>query len=237
MHLGDDEQLGILEVAPQLRAVGGFAHQVEFVAQIFGKLGDDFPRLEAAAFRPQLFEQDGGGVEEGQVMGDDRCNAGAQDFDCHFGAVRQLGEVHLGDGRGGDRLALEADEDFVHRLAVGGLQLGEGFGAGERRDTVLQPGQLFGDGRRQQVAAGGQHLAELDEDRPEGFERLAQAGAAGLGVGAAEAGEPGQPGQPTGRLVGENHLVEAVFQADGDDLDESEEAHGGRCEGKRGLCP
>jgi hypothetical protein len=48
----------------------------------------------------------------------------------------------------------------------------------KRRHAVLQQGQFVGDVGRQQVAPGRQHLAELDEDRPEVLQRLAQALAA-----------------------------------------------------------
>ena len=48
----------------------------------------------------------------------------------------------------------------------------------ERRHAVLQLGQFVGEVRRQQVAPRRQHLAELDEDRPEPLQALAQPHAA-----------------------------------------------------------
>jgi hypothetical protein len=42
----------------------------------------------------------------------------------------------------------------------------------------LQAGKFVGDILRQQVAPGRQHLAELDEDRTQSLQRLAQALAA-----------------------------------------------------------
>jgi len=44
----------------------------------------------------------------------------------------------------------------------------------ERRHAVLQFRQFVGDVGRHQIAPRGQHLAELDEDRPEVFQRLPQ---------------------------------------------------------------
>src|SRR5260221_24643 len=50
----------------------------------------------------------------------------------------------------------------------------------EGRHAVLQPGQLLGHVGRHQVAARGQHLAELHEDGPQLLQGLAQALAARL---------------------------------------------------------
>jgi hypothetical protein len=45
----------------------------------------------------------------------------------------------------------------------------------KRRHAVLQTGQFVGDIERQQVAPGRQDLPELDKDRPQALQRLAQA--------------------------------------------------------------
>jgi hypothetical protein len=50
--------------------------------------------------------------------------------------------------------------------------------AGERRDPVLEQGQLGGDIRRQQVAPRGQNLSKLHVNRPEILQRETQTGAA-----------------------------------------------------------
>ena len=55
-----------------------------------------------------------------------------------------------------------------------------GLGRRERRHAVLQLGQFVGQVQRQQVAPRRQHLAELDEDRPQPLQRQAQAHAARL---------------------------------------------------------
>ena len=51
---------------------------------------------------------------------------------------------------------------------------GARLAAGERRHPVLQLGQFVGDIGRQQVAARGQRLAELHEDRPQFLQRQPQ---------------------------------------------------------------
>ena len=90
-------------------------------------------------------------------------------------AVREDGLVHLADGRGGDRLLDELDEEPLDRLAQllrdHLLDLGER----ERADVVLELPQLDDDVRRHDVRSRRQELAELHERRPELVERLAQA--------------------------------------------------------------
>ena len=48
-HLWDQDQVQALHIAAQLRSIGGFTNQVEFVMQVFIKLGDNFARLESLA--------------------------------------------------------------------------------------------------------------------------------------------------------------------------------------------
>ena len=93
--------------------------------------------------------------------------------------------MNLGDGRGRDRSALEGGEQLVRvRAELGADQLVDGgpwTGA-----NVLQPAQLGDELFGQQVAAGGQHLTELDEGDAALFERQAKrAGQAGAAIWAA----------------------------------------------------
>ena len=83
-------------------------------------------------------------------------------------------EMDLRDRRARDRHAVEAQEDFVDRPAVDALERREHLLDRERRHAVLQLRELVGDVGRQEIAARRQHLAELDEDRPERFQRAAQ---------------------------------------------------------------
>ena len=66
-------------------------------------------------------------------------------------------------------------------FAVSGFQHRDGLRGREWRHLILQLGKFVGDVGRYQVAARGQHLAELDEDRPERFQRQAQPHRARLG--------------------------------------------------------
>ena len=90
---------------------------------------------------------------------------------------------------------------------------------GERRHAVLQQRQFVGDVGRQQVAPGRQHLAELDEDRAQVLQRLAQALAARRRQVAAEREDAGQRAQPGPLEAGEDQLVQAVAQGHPDDED------------------
>ena len=178
MHLGHAQQGGAGEIAPQLRAVGGLAHQVEFIVQIFVELGHHFARTQTLAVGPHALDQPGRGPHQGQILFDDRLHAGAQHLDRDLAPVFECGQMHLGDRGRGDRIARKTREQFFGRRA----QRPRDFTCRERgiegRHTILQPREFIGDVGRQQIAAGGQHLAELDEDGPEPFQRQAQAFAA-----------------------------------------------------------
>ena len=99
--------------------------------------------------------------------------------------------MNLGDGRGRDRGALEGGEQLVRVCAeLGADHLADG-GPWDRGHIVLQPAQLGDELFGQQVAAGGQHLTELDEGDAALFECQAKrAGQAGAAIWAAELRSP-----------------------------------------------
>ncbi|MOA08739.1 hypothetical protein D3C78_1285300 [compost metagenome] len=136
--------------------------------------------------------------------------------------------MHLGHRGGGQRLALEAAEHLVDGRAELLLDQRHRLLGRERRHLVLQVRQLVGDVRRQQVAAGGQQLAELDEHRAEVFQAAAQALAARHRDGLARQPAPGhgaqQAAQPPGQRQVEQQVVELV--AGGGPLDADQAAQG-----------
>ncbi len=83
--------------------------------------------------------------------------------------------MHLGDRSRGQWLYVETAEHFADLGAELIFDQCHGFFRVERRHAVLQQHQLVGDVGGQQVAAGGQQLAELDEDRPQVLQRQTQA--------------------------------------------------------------
>jgi len=181
-HLGDQHQAQVFHVAPQLGGVGSFAHEVELVVQVFVEFGHHLTGLEPLAVIAQAFDPARHQAHEGKVLLDHRQHAGPQHLDRHIAqlaiAGAHAGKVDLRDGGAGHRLAFEVFKDLVDRTAKGPLDAGHRHLGRERRHAVLQPGQFFGDVGRQQVAAGGKHLAELDEDGAQAFEGLAQTHAA-----------------------------------------------------------
>ena len=82
--------------------------------------------------------------------------------------------MDLGDGGGSERLNSEIIEPGfngqpAHRL----FDLLFSQFAIERCDAILQQRQLIGDLRREQIAAGGEHLAELNPHRAQLLQRQA----------------------------------------------------------------
>ncbi|KAG0749463.1 hypothetical protein G6F24_015235 [Rhizopus arrhizus] len=163
------------EIAAQLAAIGGFAHQVQLVVQVLVEFGHDFARLQAAPIGAQALDDARHDLQERQVFFDDAQHARAQHLHGAFAAVVQYGEVHLGDRGRGHRVHLELREQLLGRRAQRGFDAGGGLRGRERRHPVLQQGQLVGDVGGDQVAAGGQHLPELHENGAQRFERQAQA--------------------------------------------------------------
>ena len=189
-----------------------------------GEFRHHLARLQAAAVDPQKLDQAGRAVEQGNVLFDRFLHVGAQDLDRAFAPAGQHGEMHLRDGRARHRLRLELLEHFGHRPAEGTLQLGVGEFGRKRRHLVLQPRELVGDVGGQQVAPRGQHLAELDEQGPQGLEREAQAHCARLGQPAPEQHALHRHEQKARARVGEHELIQAEADADADDSGEAQEA-------------
>ena len=75
--------------------------------------------------------------------------------------------VHLTDGRGRERLLVEAREDLGDGRAEALLDVLLDFAEGNGWHFVLELLQLGDDVRGQDVGAGGGDLPELDEARPE----------------------------------------------------------------------
>jgi hypothetical protein len=146
--------------------------EVQFLAQRGGEAlgqlrhsdrpGPPHPHLGAAG-------QPGDDV---QVAFDQAGHAGAADLDHHSLAGTQRGRVHLGDGGRCQRIGVDLGEHAgaAEFLAEHPLDLGPG----QRADPVLQPAELAGELRRQQVPAGGQGLAELHEHHAAAVQRLGQ---------------------------------------------------------------
>ena len=99
--------------------------------------------------------------------------------------------MHLRNRCRGDRLRVEFAEHRFDAAPQATFDLGNGQCGVEGRHIVLQLREFFGDIGGQQIAPRGQHLSELDEDRPERFQRHAQACAARCVQLATQAQGPG----------------------------------------------
>ena len=86
---GHREQRRIREIAPQLRGVGGLAHQVQLVLEVARELGHHLARLQPPPVGPQPLHQPRRGLEQQHVLRDHRRDARPQHLDRDLGAVRQ----------------------------------------------------------------------------------------------------------------------------------------------------
>ena len=120
--------------------------------------------------------------EEVEIAGEGRRDAGAQHLDRDLARPRCVTrEMDLGDRGGCDRRSSsKRAEEFAERLAEIALDGGARLRAGKRRQTVLQLRQIGGDVLADEIGAGGERLAELDEARAQRLQRARQgAGPAG----------------------------------------------------------
>ena len=113
----------------------------------------------------------------------------------------------------------------VDGLAVQPRQRRQHLLEGKRRHAVLQLRELVGDVHREEVAPGGEHLAELDEDRAELFEREPQPLCGGRRGVAPERQRPRQRPHRAEPFVAGQELVEPVLEGYNDDDREAREAH------------
>src|SRR5690349_22655596 len=139
--------------------------------------------------------------------------------------------MHLRNRSARDRLVVERAEYPSDPPAVGALERRDDMFARERRHAVLQLGELVGDVLRDEIPPRGKNRTELDEDRPQRFQRETEALLAGRREIAPEGERAGRGPHPAKALVAEQELVEPVVERDEPDLREPEPAHPGDCKG------
>ena len=174
VHFRHVEQIGALEVAPQLRGRRRLALQIELVEDGLLVLGHDLPRTKPARIGPVSMREPRHQVQQAHVAPDDLLDPRTHHLDHHLPAVLEPRRVDLRDRRRRQRLAGELAEDLLHRTAERiAHDPGRGL-AGERRHAILEVREFIGDVLREQVAAGREDLAELDEDGSEILQRAPQ---------------------------------------------------------------
>ena len=213
VDLGDVQHGAVLEVAPQQGAVGGLAHQVQLVVDGLLVLLDHLHRAQPAGLAGIAPRHARDGIQQRDVALDGLLDPGADHLDHHLAAVVQARGMHLRDRGGGQRPGVEFRKQLAHRCAQRLFDNRLGLCAGEGRHLVLQLAQFLGDVVRQQVAPGGQDLAELDVHRTEVLERPADAHPARCAppqAGKVEGREITQEADRPEQVRGEDDLVQPV---------------------------
>ena len=191
--------------------------------QVFVEFGDHLARLQALAVRREALDPPGHHGHQCEILFDDFAHAGTQHLDrdlADSSVDRADGcEMHLRDRCARYGRFIELNEDVAEWSSEGSLDGRDGHLRREGRHPILQPRELVGDVRRQQIPPGRQHLAELDEDRPKPFQRLAQSLAARRIEISADRHNPGHHAKPGLLEAREDEFVEAVAERDPDDED------------------
>ena len=146
--------------------------QVELVVQVVVELGDHLARLQALAVGRQPLDPARQRAHQREVVVDRREHAGPQHLDRDLAAVAAASRSAPARSRRWPpaRRRSCAKTASIGRPKARSTSARATVGR-ERRHAVLQLGELVGEVGRQQVAPRRQHLAELDEDRPEALER------------------------------------------------------------------
>jgi hypothetical protein len=166
--------------------VGRLDAEVELLADGVGEADGQLAGADGVGPAGAGLQGAGQAGHDVQVALDRGLDPGPLDLDRDLGPGPQPGRVHLGDRGGGQGPPVEVGEQLGDRPAQLGHEDLLDLVPGGRGDVVLEPSQLVHDLPREQVRAGGQHLAELDEGDPgllQGLPRGAgQALPAGRGV-------------------------------------------------------
>ena len=167
-----NKDVGIIgEIAREAFHVTGLDREVQLALERAAQLAHHLDRTIEAHLGHFAFHQLSKVAEDSEIGVDFRLDAGAADLQDHRNAAGKPGAVHLRDRGGGVGFALEGVEHLERRAAERRLDLRQQLVERHRRDPAVQPVELGGPGRRQQVLAHREHLAELDEGRPQLLER------------------------------------------------------------------
>ena len=162
------------EVLGEALGVAALAQVIQLVAHGIGELLDHLlqvledRRVDAARRQVRQVAQDL------QIQLNLAGDAGLLDLDHHLAAIAQRGGVDLADRGAGQRRMVEAGEDALGRRAQLGLQQRRDLGVRHRRQAVLQRRERLDVGVRQDIGAGAEDLAQLDEGGAKLLQRQAQ---------------------------------------------------------------
>ena len=162
--------------------VGGFALQIAFGQQCTFQFADHIMRTDFVGMRMQAAESIGQQTHQRDIGPDAGFDVGTQHFHNDLAAVLQPCRMHLGNRGRSQRLVIEALEHCRQWLAETGFNQSPCLCRRKGLHLITQTGQLIGDVGGKQIAARGQHLTELDEQRAEFLQRHTQTGAARQGT-------------------------------------------------------
>ena len=161
-------------VLAELLDVPRLVLEIELEEHRLLELGDDAGRRVDAGFLDDAFEEAGQIGKQIGVAADLHFDAGPLHLDHHLLAGRKPGAMHLGDGRGCERLRIDLGEQLAPGLLQPLLDEAQDLLEREGRRAVLQGRKLGDEIGRNHVRARGEDLAELDEGRSQLGERVAK---------------------------------------------------------------
>ncbi|RMS05948.1 hypothetical protein ALP75_204957 [Pseudomonas syringae pv. actinidiae] len=160
------KQVGAFEVAAQLAGVGRFAQQVQLVVDGFFVVHHHLHRVQQARIGRYALGHAGKDEQPGKVLADDRFEPWAYYFHHDFFTGLEARGMHLSHRGRGQWCFVKPAEHIADTCAQLFFDQLDRHLLVERRHAVLQQHQLVGDVFGQQIAARGQQLPELDENRP-----------------------------------------------------------------------
>jgi hypothetical protein len=162
------------------RCIASWA-EVELAHQRLAELVEHEIDAVARAEVSAIAQECGDIVQRLEVGKDALAQAGTLHLEHDLAPVLEAGAVHLRHRGGGERLTVHAQRargDQAELLGEHGFDLAER----QRLAAVLQPGERLGVGRRHDVRARGEQLAQLDERRAEALDVRGEAVSRGLGL-------------------------------------------------------
>ena len=173
---GRADALEALKVRGELGDAPALGAEIELTPDGSVELTHDAHRVHEFEFGDGGSGATGKEVEDVEVALNLGLDAGPLHLDDDlFARATEQSAVDLRDARAGERQLLEHREDLLHRPAKLRLDDGTDIGKGHRRDIVLKLLELLDDVVGDQIAAGGEDLAELHEGGAELLEHHADA--------------------------------------------------------------
>ena len=171
----------VLRVLAQFGSGGGLEPQIQFDIDRRLEGADDLLGAQSPQGRPRAFQQAGEPQEQIDILAEPGFDLRPQHFDRDLLAVMRFREMDLGDRCRRDGHIVELAEQIIDRRRKFLFDRFARDGSRERRQPVLQGGQIVGDFLADQVGADGKRLSQLDEGRPQLFQRRRKAYARPVG--------------------------------------------------------